>query len=508
MNTLYGAGSHMPSAAGPNGSLINGGIPQLANRSLIKSATTALLSSALPDRSFSGFAVFDIEYPGLYPLWDYDFGPDDQRIRKLAANWTASANPQLTGAALTNRTMADFNAGMKDLWKLQLQTATDLYPGGRFGYYRMPHCWYSALHPFLPCNGSPKFGDELAWLWQSEGGIFPGAYFSGGSNSANNSARMISVVREAVRVAQVHGHGRPAVLPFVSYAYRGGQLDHQIIESKMMWKMLQIPASLGTDGVVIWGGSGDAKTVQCDALSTQLDLIGPKLKALRAELTQCASSTCSGHGRCALWFKPTRCVCDADRTGEKCQHQSANLKTDDRSPTVFAPRELCIQLPPLADSQRGRAAAEDLLLSELRRRHRMHLPRDADQWSLATDCPPNTPTISLGVAGSGPVVGIGMGDNSESFVLRRAAHSDHLRVVGRSDRGLMHGVGRLLRELTVSASGALSLSSGELNLSIEPPPFGQIRGHQLTDWGFYMTTPAFEQFVKDLIVFGTNQVEL
>ena len=35
MNTLYGAGNSMPSAAGANSSLLNGGIPQLADRSLI-----------------------------------------------------------------------------------------------------------------------------------------------------------------------------------------------------------------------------------------------------------------------------------------------------------------------------------------------------------------------------------------------------------------------------------------------------------------------------------------
>jgi hypothetical protein len=192
------------------------------------------------------------------------------------------------------------------------------------------------------------------------------------------------------------------------------------------------------------------------------------------------------------------------------EHRRVNLKTDDKSATVFTSRQLCIQLPPSADSQRGRAAAEDLLLSELRRRHQMHSPQDADQWLVAADCPATTPVISLNVVGSGPVVETEgcatMAGGSETFVLCRVAHNE-LRVVGRSDRGLMLGVGRLLRELTVSASGALSLPSGELNLSITPPPFGQIRGHQLTDWGFYMTTPAFEQFVKDLLVFGTNQVE-
>ena len=34
-----------------------------------------------------------------------------------------------------------------------------------------------------------------------------------------------------------------------------------------------------------------------------------------------------------------------------------------------------------------------------------------------------------------------------------------------------------------------------------------MRGHQLTDWGFYMTDKAFEQFVRELIVFGCNQIE-
>ena len=393
INTIYGAGLSMPSAAGPNGSFLNGGIPQLADRTLIKSATEALLRNALPNDTFTGFGVFDIEYPGLYPLWSFDFGPEDQNVRRLAANWTSSRHPHLAGAALVNQTMADFNAGMRELWQLQLDTAAGLHPRGQFGYYRMPHCWYSNLDPFSPCNGHPEFSNQLAWLWKGEGGVFPGAYFASGS--ANNSARMLSTVREAVRVAQVHGHGRPAVMPFVSYAYRGGPLDHQLLPPDMMWKMLSIPASLGVDGVVIWGGSDDAKTVNCDALSIQLDAIGPKLKALRESLAQCAASACSGHGRCATWFKPTRCVCEASWAGDRCQHQRATLKTDDgSSTTVFAPRELCVQLP-TAGSRRGRAAAEDLLLSELRRRHQMHLPRADDQiqWWSAANCPPAAPTI-------------------------------------------------------------------------------------------------------------------
>lgn len=190
--TLYGAGAAMPSAAGPNGSIVNGGIPQLANRrsdtshacvrhctsaarrfvqtaswgtppgarrvaspshllpplplllmllrSLIEVQTQTLLKAAVP-ADFDGLGVFDIEYPQLYPLWQYDFGPDDQLVRRMATNYTA-ARSGLSGGALAKRTAADFNSGMAALWQLQLATAKQLYPHATFGYYRMPHCWY------------------------------------------------------------------------------------------------------------------------------------------------------------------------------------------------------------------------------------------------------------------------------------------------------------------------------------------------------------------------------
>jgi hypothetical protein len=317
--TLYGAGGAMPSADGPNGSLVNGGIPQLANRSLIEQQTQILLEAAVP-ADFDGLGVFDIEYPQLYPLWQYDFGPGDQLVRRLATNYSA-ARSGLNGSALVNRTVADFNSGMQALWQLQLRTAKRLYPHATFGYYRMPHCWFSEAQPTAPCNGQMSDGDALAWLWATETGLFPGVYFaSGATNRSNRDAidRLISTVRESIRVAQGHGGGRPKVMPFVSYAYRGGPSDHHQLPDEMMWAMVSAPASLGADGVVIWGGSGDALTVDCKNLSAAFDRLQPRLKALRAELTECASVNCTGHGRCARWYSPMRCVCNAGWTGPAC----------------------------------------------------------------------------------------------------------------------------------------------------------------------------------------------
>ena len=46
----------------------------------------------------------------------------------------------------------------------------------------------------------------------------------------------------------------------------------------------------------------------------------------------------------------------------------------------------------------------------------------------------------------------------------------------------MLGVGRLLREIEIAPTGELTLPTGDIALAVEPPPFGRMRGHQLTDW--------------------------
>ena len=166
-----------------------------------------------------------------------------------------------------------------------------------------------------------------------------------------------------------------------------------------------------------------------------------------------------------------------------------------------ASSELCVQLPPAGHSQRGVVAAEELLLDELRRRASdsggvsAGGGNRAEAWISAVTCPASVPTISLDVVGDAApaVCGLELGSGTESFVLcgggGDGADSSLVSVTARSDRGLMLGIGRLLREISVTAAGVVALPT-TLTLSVTPPPFGRMRGHQLTDWGFYMTTPA------------------
>ncbi len=84
-----------------------------------------------------------------------------------------------------------------------------------------------------------------------------------------------------------------------------------------------------------------------------------------------------------------------------------------------------------------------------------------------------------------------------------------VRVFGNDARGVLFGVGRLLRELRMER-GAVSIPDGWRETSA---PRYRLRGHQL---GYRPKTnsydgwpvPVWEQYIRDLAVFGTNAIEL
>eukprot|EP01043_Picozoa_sp_COSAG02_P013252 COSAG02_NODE_527_length_20704_cov_120.745462_4_plen_429_part_00 len=227
-----------------------------------------------------------------------------------------------------------------------------------------------------------------------------------------------------------------------------------------------------------------------------------------------------------------------ERLGEmRRQVGGAILKLSVRPLIVAASLTLCMQTssaqPGSADfcvhlrhdhSSRVRTVADELLIGELRKRADRHLGADVsisanlNRWQVVTApdvCPmPSTVVQLLVVTRSAEEVNacnLALGNDPDSFLIcteprSRGSAAPKLQIHARSDRGLMLGAGRLLRSLGVGPFGVISIPHN-LAVAVEPPAFGRTRGHQLTDWGFYMTTEFFEQYVKDLLVFGTNQIE-
>ena len=92
---------------------------------------------------------------------------------------------------------------------------------------------------------------------------------------------------------------------------------------------------------------------------------------------------------------------------------------------------------------------------------------------------------------------------------KRGASSPGVFVIGDDERGVLFGVGRLLRELHMQR-GSVTLAD---EFDITTAPKYPLRGHQL---GYRPKThsydawdlPTWEQYIRDLAVFGCNAIEL
>ncbi|MGO8720590.1 MAG: alpha-glucuronidase family glycosyl hydrolase [Acidobacteriaceae bacterium] len=104
------------------------------------------------------------------------------------------------------------------------------------------------------------------------------------------------------------------------------------------------------------------------------------------------------------------------------------------------------------------------------------------------------------------------GLQSDGFLLRSGQDSDGewIAVFGADDRGLLFGVGKLLRLIDFAWEQA-GVAANQLNLASHPEY--KLRGHQL---GYRPKTNAYDawsveiwdQYIRELAIFGTNAIEL
>jgi hypothetical protein len=102
--------------------------------------------------------------------------------------------------------------------------------------------------------------------------------------------------------------------------------------------------------------------------------------------------------------------------------------------------------------------------------------------------------------------------HEEGYMLRSGSDKDGawIAVVGADERGLLFGVGRLLRSIDFSRQEA-RLTSASLNI-VSHPEY-RLRGHQLgyrpkTNAYDAWSIPMWDQYIRDLAIFGANAIEL
>lgn len=138
------------------------------------------------------------------------------------------------------------------------------------------------------------------------------------------------------------------------------------------------------------------------------------------------------------------------------------------------------------------AKAVTLLIEEVEK-------RSGIRWEPTLEHPPAaaSPTVEIARITGPP----------EGYRIHTGPHS--VTVAGNDARGILFGIGRLLRELRISR-GSIQLPGGFTEVSAPRYP---LRGHQLgyrpkSNTYDAWSVPVFEQYIRDLAVFGANAVEL
>jgi hypothetical protein len=142
-------------------------------------------------------------------------------------------------------------------------------------------------------------------------------------------------------------------------------------------------------------------------------------------------------------------------------------------------------------SPRDRKAAQ-VLVEEVEKRAQI-------RWKPAA--PPagsHAPYVELKRSGKGA---------AESYEIR--TQPSGVTVTGADERGLLFGVGRLLRQMRMTP-GRISVPDG---FSAAAAPKYPLRGHQLgyrpkTNSYDGWSVPVWDQYIRDLAIFGTNAIEL
>lgn len=145
------------------------------------------------------------------------------------------------------------------------------------------------------------------------------------------------------------------------------------------------------------------------------------------------------------------------------------------------------------------AKALDFLLDEVEARTNI-------RWQVVATAPPATeahPVITLQRGGDG------VPPKAEAYAIRVDHDAYTITAHGHDERGVLFAAGRLLREMKLEPGSARIDAHFEVATAPETP----LRGHQLgyrpkTNSYDAWTAEVWEQYIRDLIVFGTNAVEL
>lgn len=162
--------------------------------------------------------------------------------------------------------------------------------------------------------------------------------------------------------------------------------------------------------------------------------------------------------------------------------------------------------PPDLSTREKKAVA--MLLDEVEKRTRLRWPCTADRPAPGVPVIAVAPYRSL-AAFAGRVQIDGDTGAAEGYHIRSDSRQPAVYVIGNDERGVLFGIGHILRNLRMD-KGKATLPAG---INVSTAPAYRLRGHQIgyrdkvnsyDGWDL----PQWEQYIRDLAVFGSNAVEM
>uniref|UniRef100_A0A224XBJ0 Hyaluronidase n=1 Tax=Megacormus gertschi TaxID=1843536 RepID=A0A224XBJ0_9SCOR len=282
-----------------NGSDINGGIPQLANLSEHLELARSDIEKMIPNLNFDGIGIIDWEK--WRPIYNYNWG--GMTIYKTRTmELVRKQNPCLPEQLVESTAEMQWEETAKQWMLKTLNLAKNMRPKARWCYYLFPDCYnYHGNDEPLQffCNKTvQEYNDRLSWLWEASTAICPSIYFNNRQEKYNDQQRLWYLygrLSEALRVSSPS----KLIYPYVTYKNTKTRTD---VPKEHFWRMLSLSASMGLDGIVIWGSSNYVKKKEdCEALASYVkNVIGPSVSTVSSNFNRCSKSICRGLGRC-VW---------------------------------------------------------------------------------------------------------------------------------------------------------------------------------------------------------------
>lgn len=257
----------------------NGGVPQEGDLKEHLEMFRKHLIKQIPDGSFSGVGVIDFE--SWRPIFRQNWASLES-YKTLSIKLERERHPFWNDNAIKKEAKRRFEKYARVFMEETLNMAKKLRPKATWGYYGYPHCFnQSPGQPTVHCNRQAMAeNDGMSWLFTPEDAHLPSVYLRQEIKEHDRVGYVKGRVSEALRMAE-RSPRKQQILPYYWFKYQDRR--NNFLTKKDTENAFDTIASLGANGLIIWGSSEDTNTEQkCkDLLQYVRDTLGPAIRQIK-----------------------------------------------------------------------------------------------------------------------------------------------------------------------------------------------------------------------------------